>query len=58
MAFREVAVFEVREVLRAWLRGEGLRSVASWRGWTARPSAVTSHAAQARAWPATAARGS
>ena len=27
MAFREVRVFEVREVLRLWLRGEGLRSV-------------------------------
>ncbi|MDP8961813.1 MAG: hypothetical protein M3N32_09390 [Actinomycetota bacterium] len=27
MAYREVRVFEVREVLRLWLRGEGLRSV-------------------------------
>jgi transposase len=27
MAFREVRVFEVREVLRLWLAGEGLRSV-------------------------------
>ena len=27
MAFREVAVFEVREVLRLWLRGEGIRPV-------------------------------
>jgi hypothetical protein len=27
MAFREVPVFQVREVLRLWLRGEGLRSV-------------------------------
>ncbi len=27
MAFREVRVFEVREVLRLWLLGEGLRSV-------------------------------
>jgi hypothetical protein len=26
MAFREVRVFEVREVLRLWLRGEGLRA--------------------------------
>lgn len=26
MAFREVAVFEVREVLRLWLRGEGIRA--------------------------------
>jgi len=27
MAFREVRVFEVREVLRLWLHGEGLRSI-------------------------------
>ena len=27
MAFREVPVFEVREVLRLWLDGEGLRSI-------------------------------
>lgn len=27
MAYREVRVFEVREVLRLWLRGEGLRGV-------------------------------
>jgi transposase len=27
MSFREVRVFEVKEVLRLWLRGEGLRSV-------------------------------
>lgn len=26
MAFREVAVYEVREVLRLWLRGEGIRA--------------------------------
>jgi hypothetical protein len=30
MAFREVRVFEVREVLRLWLAGEGLRSVTEW----------------------------
>ncbi len=28
MAFREVGVHEIREVLRLWLRGEGFRSVA------------------------------
>ena len=28
MAFREVRVFEVREVLRLWLAGEELRSIA------------------------------
>ena len=27
MAFREVRVFEVREVLRLWLGGEGLRGI-------------------------------
>jgi hypothetical protein len=27
MAFREVRVFEVREVLRLWLANEGYRSV-------------------------------
>src|SRR5215211_3627782 len=27
MAFREVGVFEVREVLRLWLAGEGYRSI-------------------------------
>jgi transposase len=32
MAFREVAVTEIREVLRAWLSGAGLRQVAAWAG--------------------------
>ena len=32
MAFREVRVFEVREVLRLWLRGEGLRSISGLAG--------------------------
>jgi hypothetical protein len=32
MAFREVAVYEVREVLRLWLRGEGLRGRARLAG--------------------------
>jgi hypothetical protein len=27
MAFREVGVHEIREVLRLWVRGEGLRSI-------------------------------
>jgi len=27
MAFREVRVFEIREVLRLWLGGEGLRGI-------------------------------
>ena len=29
MAYREVSVIEIREVLRLWLRGEGLRSIAT-----------------------------
>jgi hypothetical protein len=28
MAFREVRVFEVREVLRLWLAGEAIREIA------------------------------
>ena len=32
MAFREVRVFEIREVLRLWLRGDGLRRVAELAG--------------------------
>jgi hypothetical protein len=28
MAFREVPMFEIREVLRLWLAGEGLRAIA------------------------------
>jgi hypothetical protein len=32
MAFREVSVIEVREVLRAWLSGKGLRKVAEQAG--------------------------
>ena len=32
MAFREVAVVEIREVLRAWLSGAGLRQVAAQAG--------------------------
>ena len=32
MAFREVAVAEIREALRAWLEGAGLRKVAERAG--------------------------
>ena len=32
MAFREVRVIDVREVLRAWLAGEGLRTAAERAG--------------------------
>jgi hypothetical protein len=27
MTFREVRVYEIREILRLWLRGEGVRSI-------------------------------
>jgi hypothetical protein len=32
MAYREVSVIEVREVLRGWLGGAGLRTVAAQAG--------------------------
>jgi hypothetical protein len=32
MSFREVRVFEVREVLRWWMRGDGLRVVSDRSG--------------------------
>jgi hypothetical protein len=27
MTFREVGVYEIREIVRLWMRGEGLRSI-------------------------------
>jgi hypothetical protein len=32
MAYREVSVFEIKEVLRLWLRGEGYRAIARLSG--------------------------
>jgi hypothetical protein len=58
MAFREVSVIEIREVLRSWLAGAGLRTVAAQAGWTARPPAGMSRRRWRRAWPATAGPGS
>ena len=59
VAFREVRVNEVREVLRCWLAGDGLRIVgASGPGWTARPRAATWRRRRPRVWSATAASGS
>jgi hypothetical protein len=44
--FREVRVFEVREVLRLWLRGEGLRAVEGFElGASAQPNASVSRGA-------------
>ena len=42
MAFREVRVFEVSEVLRLWLAGEGIRSVERLAQVDRKRSAVTS----------------
>ena len=36
MAFREIAATEIREVLRAWQAGAGLRRLAAQAGWTVR----------------------
>jgi hypothetical protein len=62
MAFREVQVHEIREVLRLWLQGEGIRSVERLagldRGWTARPSAGTWPWRRRAGWIALGVRGS
>ena len=50
MAFREVRVFEMREVLRLWLRGKGRARSSGWWAWTARPSSATSAGAATPAW--------
>jgi hypothetical protein len=52
MAFREVAVTEIREVLRARLSGAGLRQVAAQAGWTAKSPAGMCRPQRRRAWPA------
>ena len=47
MAFREVSVIEVREVLRAWLAGGGLRKVAEQAGVDRKTARRYVHAAEA-----------
>ena len=47
MAFREVQVHEIREVLRLWLRGEGLRSAERLAGLDRKPVRRYVAAAQA-----------
>lgn len=47
MAFREISVNEIREVLRLWLGtpalpAPGSRKIAEHAGWTVRPSVGTS----------------
>ena len=56
MAFREVAVTEIREVLRAWLSGAGCAGWLSRRGWTGRPPAGMWRRRSRRGWPVTAGR--
>ena len=58
MAFREVAVIEVREVLRAWLAGAGLRRVAEQAGVDRKTARRYVQAAAEAAWPATAGQAS
>jgi hypothetical protein len=59
MVFREVPVFEIREIVRLWLRGEGFRSIER----LARTNRKTVHryidaAVAAGVWTAPAARSS
>ena len=54
MAFREVAVNEIREVLRAWLAGAGLRKVAEQAGVDRKTARRYVAAARRPGWPATA----
>jgi len=49
VAYREVSVIEVREVLRAWLGGDGLRRVAELAG-VDRKTARRYVDAEARGW--------
>lgn len=56
MAFREVRVIEGLEVLRCWLAGAGLRTVAERPGWTASPPAGLSRLPRPPAWSVTADR--
>ena len=59
MAFREVRVFEVREVLRLWLRGEGIRAMERLVGVDRKTvRRYVDAAVEARVWSATAARSS
>ena len=50
MSFREVHVFEIREVLRLWLRGEGLRSIERLSSVDRKTSAATSRPLSSAAW--------
>ena len=55
MAFREVAVTEIREVLRAWLAGAGLRRVAEQAGVDRKTARrYVAGGGRGAGWPATA----
>ena len=58
MAFREVAVTEIREVLRAWLSGAGLRRVAEQAGVDRKTARRYVQRRQGRGWPVTAGQAS
>ena len=58
MAFREVAVVEIREVLRAWLSGSGLRKVAEQAGVDRKTARRYVRRRSRRDWPVTAGPGS
>ena len=51
MGFREVSVVEVREVLRGWLEGAGLRKVAERAGVDRKTARRYVAAAEAAGWP-------
>jgi hypothetical protein len=53
MAFREVRVYEITEVLRLWLRGTGTRKIAVLVAWTERPSSATLPPPPRSAWEET-----
>ena len=50
--FREVSVVEIREVLRAWLAGHGLRTVATQAGVDRKTRVGMSRLRWPRAWTA------
>jgi predicted DNA-binding transcriptional regulator YafY len=58
MMFREVSVIEIREVLRSWLAGAGLRTVAAQAGVDRKTARRYVEAAVAAGLPVTAGPGS
>lgn len=56
MAYREVSVFEIKEVLRLWLRGEGYRAIDRLSGVDRKTAAAMWRPPSRPGSPATAAR--